>query len=51
MSHKFDPKMFEDYDIRCIYKDTFSEEDAYLLGQIYAQVVLGPSRKINCSRA
>jgi len=40
MSHQFDSKILKEYDIRGVYQDTLSQDDAYLLGQVYAQVVL-----------
>lgn len=48
MTHQFDPKILKEYDIRGIYQDTLSEDDAYLLGQVYAQVVLKNAGKSIC---
>ena len=40
MTHTFAPQILKEYDIRGVYPKTLSEDDAYLLGQVYAQVLL-----------
>ncbi|MEB3702685.1 Phosphomannomutase/phosphoglucomutase [Candidatus Bealeia paramacronuclearis] len=39
MSHKFHPIILKEYDIRGIYQETLTHDDAYLLGQVYSQIV------------
>ena len=40
MSHKFNPTILREYDIRGIVGSTLHEEDAYALGRTYAAIAV-----------
>src|SRR3954465_4357990 len=51
MTHRFNPTILREYDIRGIFGDTLTEADAYALGRTYAALALDEgARRIAAGR-